>query len=129
MTYNRNSNYLWITFIATSTIISTGIIIYLYTKSENANSDFNKSKDSSIVSDNVNTSKKITILYGTCTGTARFFANSLQKKLSSFKNIEVTAVDMKDYEEDQLDQENIVLIICSTWSNGTILDASVAPAA
>ena len=64
--------------------------------------------------------RKITILYGTTTGTARNFATALSKRISqSSTNIPVTKiVDLADYDEDSLDKEDIVLFICSTWTNG-----------
>lgn len=63
--------------------------------------------------------KKVTILYGTCTGTARTFAEKLCKRIDSCTKYVVEVKDLKDYNDEKLDKENIVLFICSTWSEGT----------
>ncbi len=63
-------------------------------------------------------SKKVTILYGTCTGTAKLFAEKLTKRIDSCTKYVVETADLKDYNEDNLDKEDIVLFICSTWTDG-----------
>ena len=63
--------------------------------------------------------RKILIIYGTCTGTARKLAEEIAKKFSSLlssDDVIITVVDAKDYDEFVLDQEDIVLFICSTWT-------------
>ena len=65
------------------------------------------------------TKRKILIIYGTCTGTARRLALDLSKKFGSVfssDDVAITVVDAKDYDEFTLDQEDIVLFICSTWT-------------
>lgn len=67
-------------------------------------------------------SRKILIIYGTCTGTARRLASDLSKKFGSVfssDDVAITVVDAKDYDEFTLDQEDIVLFICSTWTGET----------
>jgi sulfite reductase alpha subunit-like flavoprotein len=71
-----------------------------------------------IVDDN-ESKRKILIIYGTCTGTARKLAGEIAKKFSSVlpsDDVVITVVDAKDYDEFLLDQEDVVLFICSTWT-------------
>ncbi|CAM2730316.1 unnamed protein product, partial [Rotaria socialis] len=70
------------------------------------------------IPDKSNESKRVRILYGTCTGTARKFAEKLRKRIDSCTKYVVEVTDLKDYNEDNLDKEEIVLFICSTWSEG-----------
>lgn len=66
--------------------------------------------------------RKILLIYGTCTGTARRLALDLSKKFGSVfssDDVAITVVDAKDYDEFTLDLEDIVLFICSTWTGET----------
>lgn len=63
-------------------------------------------------------SRKVRILYGTVTGTARNFAHKLSKRIDNCTKFLVEVTDLKDYDEDKLENEDIVLFICSTWSEG-----------
>lgn len=77
-------------------------------------SDTNKITDANEIE-----KRKILIIYGTCTGTAKRLAIDLSKKIGTIfpiENVEVKVVDAKDYDEYLLDQEDIVLFICSTWT-------------
>ena len=66
-----------------------------------------------------NKKRRITILYGTVTGTARQMANKLQSKLKLLLDAEIKLLDVKDYDEDRfLDQEDVLLFLCCTWSEG-----------
>jgi sulfite reductase alpha subunit-like flavoprotein len=63
--------------------------------------------------------RRILILYGTCTGTAERLAHEISKKFGacfSPNDVDVKVVNAKDYDEFLLDQEDIVLFICSTWT-------------
>ncbi|OQR86498.1 tRNA wybutosine-synthesizing protein [Achlya hypogyna] len=64
----------------------------------------------------------VRILYGTHTGTARGFAEMLQKKLFALNvagyAFEPSVVDMKDYDQDNLEHEQVVISILSTWTHG-----------
>jgi len=65
--------------------------------------------------------RRILILYGTCTGTAKNMAEEFSKKIHSLlymDEVDVKVVDAKDYDEFLLDQEDIVLFIISTWTDG-----------
>lgn len=70
--------------------------------------------------------RKVRILYGTVTGTARNFAKDLLGKISALgsANLEVSVVDLADYNEDDLEKEDIVLLISSTWTDGTAPEKS-----
>lgn len=67
---------------------------------------------------------KVTILYSTTTGTAQKLATELLSVLSKFDHLQPSILNLKDYETDNLDSENIVLFLCSTWSNGTLAENS-----
>ena len=77
-----------------------------------------------IVKESVNESetsskRKVLIIYGTCTGTARRLAADISSRFRSVfssDDVTITVVDAKDYDEFVLDQEDIVLFICSTWT-------------
>ena len=65
--------------------------------------------------------RKILIIYGTCTGTAKKFAVECSEKcrtVFAVDDVDIGIVDAKDYDEFVLDQEDIVLFICSTWTDG-----------
>lgn len=62
---------------------------------------------------------KILILYGTTTGTGKFFAFKLMGKLLAAGRI-VEACNMSEYDQEKLVKEDIVLIICSTWQGGVV---------
>ncbi|CAK5213266.1 unnamed protein product [Aphanomyces euteiches] len=64
----------------------------------------------------------VRILYGTHTGTAKGFASALEKKLFAVNvagyAFEPSVVDMKDYDQDNLEHEQVVIAILSTWTGG-----------
>jgi flavodoxin len=66
------------------------------------------------------TSRNITILYGTTTGTSRRMAHEFKKKLGQVAGVTINVSNMKDYDFDSLDSENIVFILCSTWNYGEV---------
>ena len=61
--------------------------------------------------------RKVTVLYGTTTGTAKAFAYNLQQQLLR-AGIIVEVSNLAEYDEDSLDKQDVVLFLCSTWSNG-----------
>ena len=96
---------------AAVTVISTTVALYYFkvvTKSVKDSRDKNKSK------------RRIRILYGTSTGTAKLFADTLARRITgSITNIPVVDVtNLADYDEDKLEKEDIVFLLCSTWTNG-----------
>lgn len=62
-------------------------------------------------------SRKMIILYGTTTGTAKLFAYKLYRKVQ-MNNINIEICDIKDYNEEKIEKEDIVFLICSTYTNG-----------
>ena len=70
--------------------------------------------------------RKVRILYGTVTGTARTFAKEVLEKIEALgsDNLEVLLTDLAEYSEDDLDKEDIVLLISSTWTDGTAPEKS-----
>ncbi|RYH17660.1 hypothetical protein EON65_28270 [archaeon] len=61
----------------------------------------------------------VTILYGTTTGTSKKFATTFAHHLSKkCSELNVKIVDMKDYSDDQLDKEQFIFFILSTWEGG-----------
>ncbi|ETW02566.1 hypothetical protein, variant [Aphanomyces invadans] len=64
----------------------------------------------------------VRILYGTHTGTAKGYAVALQKKLFALNvagyAFEPSVVDMKDYDQDNLEHEQVLIAILSTWTGG-----------
>ena len=62
--------------------------------------------------------RKVQILYGTVTGTSREMAFTLLDDLKQGGLLTVQISNLKDYNEDQLESEDIVILICSTWTDG-----------
>lgn len=64
--------------------------------------------------------RKILILYSTTTGSSRNFANLLRDKIFKLysSKCDVTAMDINDYDEENLANEDIVFLLLSTSSDG-----------
>ncbi|RQM09176.1 hypothetical protein DD237_000360 [Peronospora effusa] len=64
----------------------------------------------------------VRILYGTQTGTSKKMAEKLEKTLFALNiagfHFQTSVVSMKDYDQDNLEQEDIVVAILSTWTHG-----------
>ncbi|KAL3673265.1 hypothetical protein V7S43_000986 [Phytophthora oleae] len=64
----------------------------------------------------------VRILYGTQTGASKTMAKTLQKTLFALNisgfHFQTSVVSMKDYDQDNLEQEDIVVAILSTWTHG-----------
>ena len=69
--------------------------------------------------------KNIILLYSTVAGTSKTLANKLYGKIQQLNNINnriqliPRVVNISDYIEDNLENENIVLFLCSTCADGT----------
>ena len=63
------------------------------------------------------------VLYGTQKGTAANFAKQLVRQAATF-GVELHAVDLKDYEVEQLWKEHLVLLVLSTYENGSPPDSA-----
>lgn len=66
----------------------------------------------------------ITILYSTTTGTAKKLSEELQQRLQKTFHLNIRAIDLKDYDPDTLENEQMVFFICSTWTDGTLAVSS-----
>ncbi|RLN51398.1 hypothetical protein BBJ29_000669 [Phytophthora kernoviae] len=64
----------------------------------------------------------VRILYGTQTGASKTMAETLQKTLFALNisgfHFQTSVVSMKDYDQDNLEQETIVVAVLSTWTHG-----------
>ena len=64
----------------------------------------------------------VRILYGTQTGTSKTMAENLERALFALHiagfHFQTSVVNMKDYDQDNLEQESIVIVIMSTWTQG-----------
>ncbi|TDH65256.1 uncharacterized protein CCR75_008415 [Bremia lactucae] len=64
----------------------------------------------------------VRILYGTQTGTSKKLAEALERTLFALNisgfHFQTSVVSMKDYDQDNLEQEAIVVAILSTWTHG-----------
>lgn len=59
------------------------------------------------------------ILYGTVTGTARIFALELEVLLRDAGGVKASVMNISEYNPELLENEKrIVILICSTWSDG-----------
>lgn len=63
------------------------------------------------------------VLYGSQKGTAASFAKQLVRQAATF-GVELQAVDLKDYEVEQLWKEHLVLLVLSTYENGLPPDSA-----
>ena len=76
---------------------------------------------------NKSDTRRVLILYGTCTGTARRLAEGLQRTLQHAFPASAVAITLQDaqaYDEFLLDQEDILLVVCSTWTDGAPPEAA-----
>ena len=66
------------------------------------------------------TKRRVRVLYGTVTGTARAFAHNLVERLNELgeNGVEASAIDLRDYNEDVLVKEDIAFVIACTWTDG-----------
>jgi sulfite reductase alpha subunit-like flavoprotein len=68
------------------------------------------------------TFRKITLLYGTTTGTSRTLAAQFAERLNEIEGVTAEVYDMASYNTDMLKEEDLLLLLCSTWSNGLLPD-------
>ena len=65
--------------------------------------------------------RRVLILYGTCTGTAKKLAYRLDRHITRRHGpgaLTTSVINVAEYNEDQLDGEDVVLFLCSTWTDG-----------
>lgn len=103
--------------MAGTAAVTAGIIWYLMRKGQfkGLEDDPKGTEESSAFE---NKKKRVHILYGTTTGTARQFANTLLRHIQKKCLIEVIVSDLATYNEESLPEEDIVLFISSTWEGG-----------
>ena len=90
-------------------------------KLDQKNDTANVIESNTIIRTNNNTikEKSLTILYGTCTGTAENLANNLKTYLlSRFDITNITLKDANDFDDNDIEKQDILFIICSTYENG-----------
>lgn len=63
------------------------------------------------------------MLYGSQKGTAAAFAKQLVRQAATF-GVEMQDVDLQDYEVEQLWKEHLVLLVLSTYENGSPPDSA-----
>lgn len=63
------------------------------------------------------------VLYGSQKGTAAAFANQLVRQAATF-GVELQAMDLESYEVEQLWKEHLVLLVLSTYENGSAPDSA-----
>lgn len=64
------------------------------------------------------TYRKITLLYGTTTGTSRKLAAQFAERLNDIEGVTADIYDMATYNTAMLKEEDLLLLLCSTWTNG-----------
>jgi wyosine [tRNA(Phe)-imidazoG37] synthetase (radical SAM superfamily)/flavodoxin len=67
---------------------------------------------------------KVTILYATCTGTSRNFANTLGARVRTLNNAVVDVVDLSEFDEFLLEKGGIFFFLISTFSEGQCPESS-----
>ena len=94
--------------------LGIGIAAYVYTSYRRSL----RAQKSPVALDSVETRQRIHILYASTTGTSKKFATTLFHHLKRKCDGEILMTDLKDYSEDLLPSEDIVLFVCSTYENG-----------
>jgi tRNA wybutosine-synthesizing protein 1 len=67
----------------------------------------------------VSSKRRVHIMYGTTTGTSRKFAFTLYHHIIRKCDFDLKITDLKDYDENTLSTEDIVIFITSTYEDGT----------
>lgn len=128
---------------AGSVAISIPLLVYFYTqyRSQERSSSSQEStpgrtsnqsgQPTDGIAERKNSSQKrsVRIVYATVTGTARKFAESLHGKLTRSKKslsryYDITWTDIKEFNEEKLHEEDIILFVLSTWSEGSPVESS-----
>jgi sulfite reductase alpha subunit-like flavoprotein len=109
--------------LAGAAFIATALVLRLFQISAANNAtECNASESHRLLAvestEDISGREKVHILYGTTTGTSRNFANTLARHIEKKCHLSVAVTDLKDYTEEKLNKENIVLFICSTWTDG-----------
>lgn len=121
MSTYKSSHLLKYAIVAAVSIVSTVAAIHAINQYKVRGSSKSTIGNKGIVDVNEHEKKRrITILFGTVTGTSQRLSHKLKAMIQALgMNIDVTVVNVKDYDEDRyLDQEDILLFLCSTWTDG-----------
>jgi sulfite reductase alpha subunit-like flavoprotein len=81
----------------------------------------NGSKKSTNTSSTSTSTSNIIIMYGSCTGTAKMFAEILKNHLlqtMDSNNSNITIKNTSDFDDSDLEHGGILLLLCSTWEDG-----------
>jgi len=64
--------------------------------------------------------RRFTILFATTTGTAKAFSRRVLQALlrAGVPSRSILIKDVKDYDVDSMNKEDIIIFLCSTWSDG-----------
>lgn len=65
--------------------------------------------------------KKVTVVYGSQTGTAEMFAKTLAREGAKL-GVPIVAVDVENYEAYDLETEKLVILVCATYGEGEPTD-------
>ena len=108
-------------FAGVAVIVIPSLLVYYFAKNSWSSKKVKNSEGSQHKTPISFEIRRVTVLYGTVTGTSRFFANSIVDRLNSLENkrVEASAIDLQEYNEDDLIKEDIVLLISCTWTDGT----------
>ena len=86
--------------------------------------DIDKVSDMKKIEEHEHTFRKVTLLYGTTTGTSRALAVQFAERLNQIEGVMAEIYDMSTYNTDMLKEEDLLLLLCSTWSNGRLPENS-----
>ena len=99
-----------------SGIVASTVAYFVLLKLSNSSNTSKKNEKEN----RVDGPSKVTILYGTVTGTSRTMAHKLHSLLQPLNIPTLKLVNISDYDEDRyIDEEEMLLVICSTWTDGT----------
>lgn len=114
-------------WFALAAVVTVGVVTALYWNISKSSREVKKTHSTNVIQPESlpeDSRRKVHILYATTTGTARSFANTLSKHIAKKCNMNVLVTDLKDYPEENLPKEDIVLYICSTYEGGTAPESS-----
>ena len=68
--------------------------------------------------------RKLLVLYGTVTGTASEMATALYEDLLHIDTLSVEICNVKDFNDEELEKQDVVIFVCCTWSEGSPPEAA-----
>ena len=97
--------------IVISGIVASTVAYFVLLKLSNSSNISKKNEKENRV-DKVNGPSKVTILYGTVTGTSRTMAHKLHSLLQPLNIPTLKLVNISDYDEDRYIDEEEMLLLC-----------------